>query len=87
MILAPHKNFRDQCDISAIWKAPNVTVSLGGCGNQNFVRRITRHMGCQTELNGTVLVHDCFYILDPIGVLYYYITLIQCDFLKIGMAI
>ena len=35
-------------------KSPNVTVSLGGCRNQNFVRRVTRHMGCRTELNGTV---------------------------------
>ena len=34
---------------------PNVTVSLGGCRNQNFVRRVTRHMGCRSELNGTVL--------------------------------
>ena len=35
-------------------KFPNVMVSLGGCRNQNFVRRITCHMGCRTELNGTV---------------------------------
>ena len=37
-------------------KFPNVTVSLGGCRNQNFVRRVTHHMGCRSELNGTV---DC----------------------------
>ena len=36
-------------------KFPNVTVSLGGCRNQNFVRRVTRHMGCRSELNGTVV--------------------------------
>jgi hypothetical protein len=32
----------------------HVTASLGGCRNQNFVRRVTRHMGCRTDLNGTV---------------------------------
>ena len=35
-------------------KFPNVTVSLECCRNQNFVRRVTRHMGCRSELNGTV---------------------------------
>ena len=33
----------------------HVTASLGGCRNQNFVRRVTRHMGCRTDLNSTVL--------------------------------
>jgi hypothetical protein len=34
----------------------HVTASLGGCQNQNFVRRVTHHMGCRTDLNGTVHV-------------------------------
>jgi hypothetical protein len=32
----------------------HVTASPGGCRNQNFVRRVTCHMVCRTELNGTV---------------------------------
>ena len=42
-------------------KFPNVTVSLGRCRNQNFVRRVTRHMGCRSELNGTVIVNTSWH--------------------------
>ena len=35
----------------------HVTASLRRCRNQNFVRRVTRHMGCRTELNGTVILY------------------------------